>query len=175
MACNFDIRVLSSVRKRQGFSLAELVISLFIISVLSVTVGMAMYRSQHKASRSRDSLTQLRNQNYVFQRMETDLRFASSLMFVSINELDAIVPGLGVEGADVMVTYSWDSEALTVRRQSNAGSDEIIATNVYCFEIYPDMFMEGEEVRLNGIEVTIRFDIDASKNLHRYITTMNID
>jgi prepilin-type N-terminal cleavage/methylation domain-containing protein len=173
MARDFDTRALSFSGKHRAFSLAELVISLFIISVLAVTIGLAMYHSQHRASQGRASLVQLRNQNYVLQIMETDLRFAGSITAVSGEQITAVVPGLGPGGLDATITYSWDDDTLELRRQNNTGSNEVIAADISDFEIEADSFTKNSQTYLRGIYVNIQFGTDAANLLRRYIAIIN--
>jgi len=168
-----DTWALSFSGRCRAFSLAEVVISLLITSLLAVTVGLAMYHSQHRASQSRDSLLKSYNQNYVLQMMETDLRFAGSITALSGGQIIAVVPGLGPGGTDATITYSWNSGTLELRRQSDGGSNEVIATGISDFEIEAETFIEDTQTHLRGIYVNIQFGTDTASLLRRYIAIIN--
>jgi hypothetical protein len=173
MVRDFDARALSFSGRCQAFSLAEVAISLFIVSLLAVTVGLAMYHSQHRASQSRDSLVKSYNQNYVLQMMETDLRFAGNITALSGVQIIAVVPGLGPGGSNATITYSWNSGTLELRRQSNTGSNEVIATGISDFKIEAETFVKDTHTYLRGIYVNIQFGTDTTSLLRRYIAIIN--
>jgi prepilin-type N-terminal cleavage/methylation domain-containing protein len=92
------------LRRQRAFTLTELLISVILISIMAVTIGMAMFRTQQRAKETRSSLVSLQTQGNVLDRMSEELRWAQIIHSLDAASINFMVSSAGINTNTMSIT-----------------------------------------------------------------------
>ena len=124
-------------RARSGFTLAELVASLAIMTILVTAMGSAVVLASQALPNPDDLSRNLLRGQEVAERIETDLVDATELKKARANEIEMVVAdrGYGADGPETL-KYKWRMSAGDPLTLSINGNPEFtVCEDVHAFEI----------------------------------------
>jgi len=119
-----------SILRGGGFALAELMISAAIIALLAVAVSLAISQGYKRNSQNRQSVSQLRLQNYCFQRLQDEISMAVYVYNYGENHIAFAVPDAGAGFENISFFWDVDDNTLYHKRETDdwtaIASDNIV-------------------------------------------------
>ena len=92
------------MRRQEGFTLTELLISVVLVSFMAVTIGVAMFRAQQRSRETRSSLVRLQTQGNVLDIMSEELRWAQIINSLEASRINFMVSSAGVNTNTISIT-----------------------------------------------------------------------
>jgi len=170
---NRDFSISSSpLRRRTGFTLTELLISVILISIMAVTIGVAMFRTQERSHQTRTTLVRLQNQSHILDSLSEELRWAHT-----INSLDAASVNFMVsdDGENVTIEYDWDDVNHLLKRSVNGEPSTAVLEDVYLFDLQQgDFGWDNQNQRyLRSIKISLQTSPDVADTCEQLVHLIN--
>ena len=174
-------------RRRTGFTLTELLISVILISIMAVTVSVAMFRAQQRTKETRSSLVSLQTQGNVLDRICEELRWAHT-----VNSLDdtsvsftfchagpntntmSITPGSWFNFSAFYNIWRIEAEGggfAGTFTASTSGTHTLKVTHCTAYsEMVPGNGLSPVTIHVNGSVVVTNYDPAAHHGSHSWVT-----
>ncbi len=156
-----------------AFSFIEIVISVSIISIISITVGLAMQGSFKRSGSIRCEISNNQNHNLIFQRMSDDIKFATTISSITSTSISLIRPDINNPDIFIKIEYSWISNSNTLSRTKNTDEPVNLANTISSFDITSELMTNGPTNTIAGINISFKSNNNQDKSYSRYIETIN--
>ena len=173
MSRNRPITKRSSRPFAPGFSLPEVTISAAILSTIAIALGLALFRTQHRAADTQAAFTQLQTRNHAIRRITDDLRWATQINDVQATSITCTVPVLGQPDSFEQVSYFYDPDQKSLYYLGTDATKKLLAENVTLFQFGGLATIEGTDVYVNYLEITMQIGTDQRTLIQRKIPLPN--
>lgn len=159
---------------RTGFTLTELLISLMLVSIMAVTIGLAMFRTQQRTSQTRKTLVHIQSQNNVLDSICQELRWARSIVSLDAQTIKFVVKNVA-DGNDSTVEYKWNDTTNVLSRRVEGQAFKAVKENVNVFEFQQaDFGWDDDNQRyLRSIKIEMQVASDSAGPCQRYVHFIN--
>ena len=96
------------MRRQVGFTYTELLISVLLISILAITIGLAMQNTQKRTIETKAILASAQQQADILEAIADDVRWAVEIQNLQSNYIRFTIPPEDGIGDNVVVSYWWD-------------------------------------------------------------------
>ncbi len=158
---------------RRGFSLVEITISAALLSTITIALGLALFRTQHRASDAQAAFTDLHNRNKVIRQIADDLHWAVEINNFDPNTIVFKVSMPDNPGSFEQLGYSLDVAQNTLLCLRIPGGPTVIAENVTLFQITAQTDIQGPDTYFNSITIKLRIGTDNQTLIERVIPLAN--
>ena len=158
---------------RSGFALAELMVSVVLVAVISISVGLAVYRAQQRTGAAKTSLTQVQLRNDIVRTIAEELRWATQVSLLTDRSVTFSCPNIAAAGMPETITYTWDIFNRRVLRSRNGSFPQAVADDIYLLRLDSDTLPGQPHPYLRGLTLTIQFGPDAANTVQRYVECFN--
>jgi len=155
--------------RRAGFSLAELMVSIALISVISVAVSLAMYQSRYRTGMVRNSLAEMQKINDGLKIINDDLRWASDVQLAASSRIEFTTS----ENPGDVISIYWNSETGNLYRSCNGINPIVILDQVANFTMEYDLISRKGVNYIRGLTIIIASPANESSNVRKYIYLLN--
>ena len=173
MSRNRPITRRSSRLFTRGFSLPEVTISAAILSTITIALGLALFRTTHRVGDTQAAFTQLQTRNHAIRQIADDLRWATQLNSIQATSITCTVPVLDVPGASEQVTYLYDANQNCLYYLGPDAVKKVLAENVTLFEFGGLATIEGPDVYVNYLTITMQIGTHEGTLIERKIPLPN--
>jgi len=153
-----------------AFALAELMISIALIVVLTIAVSLTMHRIHQRTEQTKTSLAALQQKNDVLRTLAQDIRYATQLHNLYSNALLFSAPH---DEGTRRVGYCLDQATRIVSRAYEYEDPVTLIEDVYFFSFTYDFYFSDEIPYVRGIEVAIQIGPSDEDLVKRYIKLPN--
>ena len=162
------------MRRQVGFTYTELLISVVLISILAVTIGLAMFRTQQRSREIRSTLVRLQTQSGILDSLSEELHWAHTINSLDTASVNFEVSGVS-GGESETIEYVWDDVNRLLNRSVNGGPSTTVVENVYLFDLQQgDFGWDDQNQRyLRSIKITIQTSPDVADTRERYVHLVN--
>ena len=157
-----------------GFTLAEVMVAVVLISILAMAVGLAMNHSYARTNESRNTISKLRSRNDCISDMAEDFRWATSVAAITATSISCLVPDIAGGTSTESVSYYWDSDSKNLYCQRDGGIAEVAGDGIYSFELSTDVLAQGDSNFLRGVTVAIQFGTTSDGAFGYFIEMVNM-
>ena len=158
-----------------AFSLAEMMISLVIISVIAMTVGLALNRSHQRIRTTRIGFNQHQKGKSVLRDMADQIRWASEIITLDSDWLIFKAKDPDNEEVENTIKYHWDSNEKKIRIQHNAGPVTVLASNLFnvSWNLYDCRWDDNNNRYIRSMILTAQRSADLNDTIEEYIHLVN--
>jgi type II secretory pathway pseudopilin PulG len=158
---------------RRGFSLPEITISVALLSTITIALGIALFRTQHRASDAQADFSDRNNRNNVIRQITDDLHYATEVNHFLSDAIVCLVPDTSQAGTFKQIGYSLDTSQNTLVCLRGPGNTAIIAKNVTLFQITAQTTSEGSNTYFKSITIKLQIGTDSQTLVERIIPLAN--
>lgn len=156
-----------------GFSLAELMIAVALVTVITAAVGMAVHRAGSRAQRSQATLASMQQNSGILATMVEQLRLAKLITDRSSTNISFQATDI-TDQSTATYHYNWDSDAKTLNFRKNADGEIILAENVEAFDLDSDIFFENPNFYIRSVTIYMQIGSETPLKYNRAVTLLNI-
>ena len=166
-----------TMRRQVGFTYTELLISVVLISILAVTIGLAMNNVQKRTIETKAILASAQQQANIFEAIADDVRWAVEIQDLQSNYIRFTIPPEDGIGPDVVVSYWWDfseNKLYHWNRDKTAGI-VLILSDVQAFDVGicdADQDQEGQQY-IRSLKFEIQYGQDGECEAEEYVHLIN--
>lgn len=158
----------------RAFSLVEIMTSTAMIAIITVGLGVAVFKNQHRAQQARAGYADLQKRNDVLDRIAEDLRWATDISHLSGSRIRCTVPIVGSPDTFEELDYRFVSGNSELQCSRDSAVDDWTIANVTTFTIAPDLITsDGSNNYINSIIITFGLGADHQTILERTIYFAN--
>ncbi len=155
-----------------GFTLVEMIIAATIMSVIAVTVSLALNQSYKRTIHIRNDIARRIKMDNTFRLIADDLQWATAVSYFSSTKIIFDRPRLGT-GVNETIKYFWQSSTKTILRQHDTTPLSTIAAHVASINFAADTVTKDNIDYLKGVYITVELEGNPVLKEKHYIPVLN--
>ena len=164
-----------TAKNHTAFSLAEMMISLVIISVIAISVSLALNRSHQRIRTTRTGFEQHQKGKSVLRDMADQIRWADEISTLDSNWLIFKMKDPDDGEVENTIKYHWDPNVKEISTQHNAGPVTVLASDLFdvSWDLC-DLRWDGNNNRyIRSIVLTAQLTSDLNDTIEEYVHLVN--
>ncbi|MBN1765055.1 MAG: prepilin-type N-terminal cleavage/methylation domain-containing protein [Sedimentisphaerales bacterium] len=165
------------IKQKRGFSLAEIMVALLLVSLLAITIGLSLHKSHERTTETKAALTRLEQTNTLFRILSDELRWATEIRELFANRITFTLPRQNEMEPVHTITFYWDAGDLNVYRYIDYANPVIVFSGISEFMIFVDKYeispVSGQW-SLYNLVITMRSESDYDTLISRNIELQNV-
>ena len=164
-----------TTKSHNAFSLAEMMISLVIISVIAISVSLALNRSQQRIRTARAGFDQHQKGKNVLRDMADQIRWADEILTLDSNWLIFKAKDPDNEEVENTIKYHWDSDEKKLRTQHNSGPIAVLASDLFSvsWDLCDSRWDDDNNRYIRSIVLTAQLTPDLNDTIEEYVHLVN--
>ena len=162
-------------KSHTAFSLAEMMVSLVIISVIAMSVSLALNRSQQRIRTARTGFDKHQKGKSILRDMADQIRWASEIITLDSERLIFKAKDPGNKEVENTIGYNWDPDEGELRTKRNAGPITVLTSDF--FNVSWDLCdcrWDGNNNRyIRSMILKARLTSDMNDTIEEYIHLVN--
>ena len=162
-------------KSHAAFSLAEMMISLVIISVIALTVSLALNRSQQHIRTARAGFDQHQKGKSVLRDMADQIRWADEISTVDSNWLVFKAKDSDNEEVENTIRYRWDPDAKKLSTQHNSGPLIVLASDLFnvSWDLCDCRWDDNNNRYIRSMVLAAQLTTDLNDTIEEYVHLVN--
>ena len=162
-------------KSHTAFSLAEMMISLVIISVVAMTVGLALNRSQQRIRTTQTNFKENQKGKSVLREMADQIRWSDEILTMNNNWLIFKAKDPDNEEVENTIRYHWDSDAKKLRTQHNADPVIVLASDLFnvSWDLCDRRWDDNNNRYIRSMILTAQLTSDLNDTIEEYVHLVN--
>jgi hypothetical protein len=164
-----------TIKSHAAFSLAEMTISLVIISVIALTVSLALDRSQQRIRIAQTGFGRHQKGKSVLRDMADQLRWADEISTVDSNWLVFKAKDSDNEEVENTIRYRWDPDAKKLSTQHNSGPVTVLASDLFnvSWNLCDYRWDNDNNRYIRSMVLTAQLTSDLNDTIEEYVHLVN--
>lgn len=162
-------------KNHTAFSLAEMMISLVIISVIAISVSLALNRSQQRISTARAGFDQHQKGKSILRDMADQIRWADEILTMDSNWLIFKTKDPDDGEVENTIKYNWEPDEKKLRTQRNSGPVTLLASDLFNvgWDLCDSRWDDNNNRYIRSIVLTAQLTPDLNDTIEEYVHLVN--
>jgi len=164
-----------TAKNHTAFSLAEMTISLLIISVIALTVSLALDRSQQRISIAQTGFGRHQKGKGVLRDMADQIRWADKISTLNSNWLIFKAKDSDDEEVENTIKYNWDPDEKELRTQRNSSPATLLASDLFnvSWDLCDSRWDDDNNRYISSMILTAQLTSDLNDTIEEYVHLVN--
>jgi len=164
-----------TAKNHTAFSLAEMMISLVIISVIAMSVSLALNRSQQRVRTARAGFGQHQKGKSILRDMADQIRWADKISTLNSNWLIFKAKAPDNEDVENTIRYRWDSDAKILSTQHNSDPVIVLASDLLnvSWNLCDRRWDDNNNRYIRSIVLSAQLTSDLNDTIEEYVHLVN--
>ena len=162
-------------KNHTAFSLAEMMISLVIISVIAISVSLALNRSQQRISTARTGFDQHQKGKSILRDMADQIRWADEILILDKRWLIFNAKDSDNNEVENTIRYNWDPDEGELRTQHNADPITVLTSDLFnvSWDLCDCRWDDSNNRYVRSMILTAQLTSDLNDTIEEYVHLVN--
>jgi prepilin-type N-terminal cleavage/methylation domain-containing protein len=164
-----------TAKNHTAFSLAEMMVCLVIISVIAMSVSLALNRSQQRIRTARAGFDQHQKGKSILRDMADQIRWADKISTLTSNWLIFKAKAPDDEDVENTIKYYWNPDEKILRTQHNSGLLIVLASDLFSvsWDLCDSRWDDDNNRYIRSIVLTAQLTSDLNDTIEEYVHLVN--